>query len=180
MPGDRDQDKMAAKTRRGGGPKPLASSVGMLAKKTIGKRGFAEAGLITGWEGIVGAELAASSWPDQLSFPPGRRDGGTLRIRVSGGFALELQHMEPQLLERINGYFGYRAVDRISMIHAPPDETALRRRPHDRVKPAPTPRPEDRAAIDAALSCVEDAEIGAVLARLGHAVISDIPDNKEE
>jgi hypothetical protein len=102
MPGDRDQDKTGAKTRRGGWPRPLAATVGGLAKKTIGKRGFAEAGLITGWEDIVGPELAASCWPDRLTFTPGRRDGGTLRIRVAGGFALELQHMEPQLLERIN------------------------------------------------------------------------------
>ena len=180
MPGDRDRNKTGAKTRRGGGPKPLATSVAKLAKKTIGKRGFAEAGLITGWEGVVGPELAASCWPDRLSFPPGRRDGGTLRIRVTGGFALELQHMEPQLLDRINGHFGYRAIERISMIHAPPDKNAPRPRPRDRAKQTVTPRAEDRAAIDAALSGVEDAEIGAALARLGHAVISDTPGDEGE
>lgn len=180
MPGERDQNKTGAKPRRGGGPKPLATSVGKLAKKTIGKRGFAEAGLITGWEGVVGPELAASCWPDRLSFPPGRRDGGTLRIRVAGGFALELQHMEPQLLDRINGHFGYRAIERISMIHAPPEKNVPRQRPRDRAKPAPTPRAEDRAAIDAALSGVEDAEIGAALARLGHAVISDTQGDEGE
>jgi hypothetical protein len=179
-PGDRDQDKTGEKTRRGGGPKPLAASVGRLAKKTIGKRGFAEAGLITGWEGVVGPELAASCWPDRLSFPPGRRDGGTLRIRVTGGIALELQHMEPQLLERINGHFGYRAIERISMIHAPPEMNAPRPRPRNPVKPATTPRAEDRAAIDAALSSVQDAEISAALARLGYAVISDLSGGEEE
>jgi hypothetical protein len=156
----------------------LAASVGKLAKKTIGKRGFAEAGLITGWEGIVGPELAACCWADRLTFPPGQRDGGTLRIRVAGGFSLELQHMEPQLLERINGHFGYRAIERIAMIHAPPSKNASR--PRARAKPVTAPRAEDRAAIDAALSSVEDAEIGAVLARLGHAVISDTQGGEEE
>jgi hypothetical protein len=180
MPGDRDQDKTSAKTRRGGWPRPLAATVGGLAKKTIGKRGFAEAGLITGWEGIVGPDLAASCWPDRLTFTPGRRDGGTLRIRVAGGFALELQHMEPQLLERINGHFGYRAVERITMIHAPPGNEPSPARRETRNKTAKPPDPEARAAIENALAAVDDPEIRAVLARLGRAVISDTRDSGEE
>ncbi|MDH5556756.1 MAG: DciA family protein [Alphaproteobacteria bacterium] len=180
MPGDRDQDKTGVRTKRGGGPKPLATTVGGLAKRTIGKRGFAEAGLITDWEKIVGQELAASCWPDRLAFPPGKRDGGSLRIRVAGGFALELQHMEPRLLERINGHFGYRAVERITIIHAPPDKkmSAHRRRPKNKtVRP---PDPQATAAIEDALSSVDDPDIRAVLARLGHAVISDSQGDGEE
>ena len=180
MPGDRDQNKQGAQPHRGGGPRPLAATVGGLAKKTLGKRGFAEAGLVTGWEGIVGLELAASCWPDRLSFPPGRRDGGTLRIRVSGGFALELQHMEPQLLERINGHFGYRAIERIAMIHAPPRKKSSPARRDSRNKTVKPPNPEDRAAIENALAAVDDPEIRAVLARLGRAVISDTRDGGEE
>lgn len=180
MPGDRDQNKTSAKTQRGGWPRPLAATVGGLAKKTIGKRGFAEAGLITGWEGIVGPELADSCWPDRLSFPPGRRDGGTLRIRVTGGFALELQHMEPQLLERINGHFGYRAIERISMIHAPPGKKPAPARRQIRKKAVATPDPKANAAIEDALAAVDDPEIRAVLARLGRAVISDIQGDGEE
>lgn len=180
MPGERDQDKTDAKTRRGGGPRPLAATVGALAKKTIGKRGFAEAGLITGWEGIVGRELAASCWPDRLSFPPGRRDGGTLRIRVTGGFALELQHMEPQLLERINGHFGYRAIERIAMIHAPPGKRPSPARREAGNKTATPPDPKARTAIESALAAVDDPDIRAVLARLGRAVISDTQGGGEE
>lgn len=180
MPGNRDRDKASAETQRGGGPKPLAATVGRLAKKTIGKRGFAEAGLITGWEGIVGPELGASCWPDSLSFPPGRRDGGSLRIRVTGGFALELQHMQPQLLERINGHFGYRAIERISIIHAPPDKNSMHLRRRPKTKASPPPDPKASAAIEDALSAVDDPEIRAVLARIGHAVISDTHGDGEE
>ena len=180
MPENREQDKADRKIRRGGGPQALAASVGGLAKRAIGKRGFAEAGLVTGWEGIVGPELAASCWPDRLTFPPGRRDGGSLRIRVAGGFALELQHMEPQLLERINGHFGYRAIERIAIIHAPPAIQQPGPRRQVRAKTAKPPSAKDRAAIQAALSGVNDPEIRAVLARLGHAVISDTQDGGEE
>lgn len=173
MPGDRVQNKTSAQPPRGGGPKPLAATVGGLARKTIGRRGFAEAGLVTGWEGIVGPELAASCWPDRLTFPPGRRDGGTLRIRVAGGFALELQHMEPQLLERINGHFGYRAIERIAIIHAPPGKKPGAGRSQNRKKRETPADPMARATIEQALAAVDDPEIRAVLARLGRAVISD-------
>lgn len=180
MPGDREQDKAGTKLRRSSGPRALAVSVGGLAKKALGKRGFAEAGLITDWEGVVGPELAASCWPDRLTFPPGRRDGGSLRLRVAGGFALELQHMEPQLLERINGHFGYRAIERIAIIHAPPgNKPSPVRRPAGN-RTATPPSPEARAAIGSALAAVDDPELRAVLARLGHAVISDSPGGEEE
>jgi len=180
MPGERDQNKMAPSALRGGGARPLAASVGGLSKKVLGKRGFAEAGLVTGWENIVGEALATSCWPDRLSFPPGRRDGGSLRIRAVGGMALELQHMEQQLLERINSHFGYRAVERIAILQAPPGQIrpAGRRRPER--KQAGPASPEARAAIERALAAVEDPEIRAVLARLGRAVISDRQDGGKE
>lgn len=180
MPGDREQDKSGTKLRRAGGPRALAASVGGLAKKALGRRGFAEAGLVTDWGGVVGPELAASCWPDRLTFPPGRRDGGSLRLRVDGGFALELQHMEPQLLERINGHFGYRAIERIVMIHAPPAKRLTPARRQKKTRSAATPDPQARAAVDSALAAVSDPEIRAALARLGHAVISDLPGGGEE
>lgn len=158
--------------KRGGGPRPLAASVGGIAKRALGRRGFAEGGLIADWRAVVGPELAASCWPDRLSFAPGRKDGGTLRIRVSGGFATELQNLAPQVLERVNGHFGYRAIDRISILQAPADTSAAPRRA---AKRPPDERPEPGRAddLEAALSAIEDPDVRAALARLGRAMISD-------
>lgn len=170
MAGGPTQEKGGGK--RGGGPRPLAVTLGGVAKRTLGRRGFAEGGLIADWRAVVGAELAVACWPDRISFPPGKKDGGTLRIRVAGGLATELQHLTPQLLERINGHFGYRAIDRISILQAPPDQA---RAPQAvglaRSTPRSDPRREDDLAT--ALAAVEDPEIRAALARLGRAMISD-------
>lgn len=157
--------------KRGGGPRPLAATVGGLAKRALGRRGFAEASLIADWETVVGPELAASCWPDRLSFPPGKRDGGTLRIRAAGAFALELQHLEPQVLQRVNGHFGYRAIERISILQAAPGQ----RRAAPRDEPAAEPPRESMppAELDAALAEVEDADVRAALARLGKAMQAD-------
>jgi hypothetical protein len=179
MPADQGQDKKRRSSGRRGGTRPLAASVGGLSKTVLGKRGFAEAGLVTGWENIVGTALAENCWPDRLTFPPGRRDGGTLRIMASGGMALELQHMEPQLLERINSHFGYRAIERMTIIHAPPGRKPAVPGRKPAKQPSRAPAPEARDAVAKALLAVEDPEMRAVLARLGHAVISD-PKSDEE
>src|SRR6185436_5894986 len=78
-------------------------------------KGYAEAGLFTHWAEIAGASLAASSLPIKLSFPRGKRDEGTLTVRCGGSAALELQHLAPSIIERINGHFGYRAVARLKV-----------------------------------------------------------------
>lgn len=172
MAGDRTQAKRGGGGKRGGGPRPLAASVGGVAKRTLGRRGFAEGGLIADWRAVVGPELAASCWPDRLSFPPGRKDDGMLRIRVAGGFATELQHLVPQVLERINGHFGYRAITRISILQAPLDSAPAPRRAA-KTPPRKRPDPGQEGDLDAVLSEVEDPEIRAALARLGRAMISD-------
>ena len=157
--------------RRGGGPRPLAASLGALSKRALGRRGFAEAGLITGWDAIVGPELAAASRPDRLTFPPGRRDGGTLRLTVAGPVATELQHLQPVVIERINGYFGYRAVERIVLVNGTV-RPATRRAGSESAGPARTADPAALARLETGLEEVEDPDIRAALQRLGRAVLS--------
>ncbi len=172
MAGDRTQAKRGDDGRRSGGPRALAASLGGVAKRALGRRGFAEGGLIADWTAVVGPELAASCWPDRLSFPPGKKDGGVLRIRIAGGFAIELQHLAPQVLERINGHFGYRAIERISILQAPP-ATPKRSQPAARKREGRRSDPMLEADVAAALSEIEDPDIRAALARLGRAMISD-------
>lgn len=79
------------------------------------KRGFAEAGILTNWPEIMGHVLAARTMPQRISFPKGERSEGTLYIRVESAWATELQHLSPQVIERINSYFGYRAVAHLAL-----------------------------------------------------------------
>lgn len=157
--------------RRGGGPRPLAASLGALSKRALGRRGFAEAGLITEWDTIVGPALAAASQPDRLTFPPGRRNGGTLRLTVAGPVAIELQHLEPVVIERINGYFGYRAVERVLLVNGTVRAPA-RRATAASGEPARPGDPAALARLETSLEKVEDPDIRAALHRLGRAVLS--------
>jgi hypothetical protein len=156
--------------RRGGGPRALATNVPGITKKTFGKRGLAEGGLISDWARIVGPDLASSCQPERLAHPPRERSGGTLHIRVHGGAATELQHLEPLILERINGHFGYRAVARLRLVHAPltpfltdePDESPV---------PAPL-NPDQQANLDTIVAEIDDPELRAAMARIGGAILA--------
>lgn len=100
-------------------PVALELPLARAAKAAFKKRGFAQHRILTHWPEIAGAALARHSLPVSISFPAGRREGGCLTVKAWGGIGLELQHSEPQLLERIAGYFGYRAVSRIRIVQAP-------------------------------------------------------------
>ena len=152
--------------RRGFGLQAIAKTLPKVTAKVLGRRGFAEADLLANWAEIVGRDLAARCAVRTLERPRRGAGGeGVLTLRVEAGFALELQHLEPQLLERINSHFGYRAVGRLRLLQAPgpaPDPP----RP-----PAPTADPAEEAALEARLSDVEDSELRAALGRLGQAVL---------
>ena len=149
--------------RRASGPRALGTLLPVVAKTAFKRGGQALAVLATDWDAIVGAELGRQTLPVKLAFAPGARTGGTLHIAASGALALELQHLEPQVLERINGHFGYKAVERLKL------HQDARPKPRKAVPPsgpaAPLPA-ESRAALES----VADEDLRRALARLGAGV----------
>jgi hypothetical protein len=104
--------------------------------------------------------------PEKLSFPRGERRDGTLHLRVAPGLGLEVQHREPVLIERINAFFGYRAVARLALKQGPPPTAA----PLPPARPRPL-KTEERQLLDERLAAIDDGELKAALQRLGEAVI---------
>ena len=155
---------------RRGSLRAIAAEIPKIAGAVLGKRGFAEAQLVAQWPGIIGDALADSVSPEKLRFSRGERREGTLHLRVAPGVALEIQHHEPVLLERINAFFGYRAVARLALRQGPPSRA---------FRPAPPPRralkAEERQSLDRQLAAVGHPELKAALARLGEAVIGTEP-----
>lgn len=93
----------------------VAELVPAAGRKAFRRFGFVETSIVARWGEIVGPAYAAHSTPESLRFPYGKRSGGTLRLSVSGAHALMLQHVEPQIIERVNRFFGYDAVSRIAI-----------------------------------------------------------------
>ena len=157
--------KDGPQNKRYGGMRALAATLPRVAAPVLGKRGFSEAQLIAQWPAVMGENLARHMAPERISFARGGRRDGTLRVRVEPGFALEAQHREPQILERINAFFGYRAVARLALTQGPlPRGPAAR--PSSR-----TLGENERRSLDRRLADIEDPGLRDALRRLGEAVI---------
>ena len=152
-------------SKRFGRPRGLAAIIPKVTRALFRSRGFVEAGVLTDWPDIVGRPLADFTCPERLG-----RDGA-LRVRVSGGWALELEHLEPVVLERIASYFGYRAVTRLALMQGP-----LPSRPADPGERAARALDSgEEAALRADLAGTDDPDLRAALERLGRAVIGGGP-----
>lgn len=87
-----------------------------LIKNLLGKKGLVYIDILKNWSQIVGEDLASHSLPERIDFQKDARTGGTLHLIVSAGaFALEAAHKTPLIIEKINTYFGYNAVDHIKI-----------------------------------------------------------------
>jgi hypothetical protein len=147
------------------GQRRLADNLRRLTKGLCAEQGFAQSDIITRWRDIVGPHLADHCVSERLSFPRGQ-DGGTLHIVAGGAFATELQHMAPEIIERINGYFGFPAVARLALRQAP--ISLIRRR-----RPKPKPLTEaQRRALGEATRGIQTPDLKAALERLGAAMLT--------
>lgn len=149
--------------RGGSGPRAIAETAQRLTKRPMGKRGFTEAALIAEWQSVVGSLLGGATLPLRIVFPRGERIAGTLHVRVaSGALATELQHQEPLVIQRINGYFGYGAVARLAIVQGP----VPRRQPRRPLALPLLSAAQERDLSDQ-LDGIRDPEVKAALAALG-------------
>jgi hypothetical protein len=138
------------------GPRKIAELLPAIADHAFRKYGFAEARLLTHWRALMGETLGARTVPIRLRFPFGARQGGVLFIRASGPVALEVQHLAPQLIERLNGFFGYPAVGALRIEQGPVPLASP-------ASYAPEPALQED---DPALKAVSDEALRRALARL--------------
>jgi len=153
-------------------PKPLSELIERSLGPVFAAQGFASTDILASWSEIVGERLARACQPEKLEWS--RRRGasreqrpepGTLTVRVEGAFALELQHLVPLVIERINRHYGWACVGKIRMRQ---DRVAQAQRR----KAAPQPLdPVRRGEVALAVSSVSEAALRDALDRLGLAVL---------
>lgn len=153
------------------GPRPLAASLSRATGPLFRRRGLADGAIVMDWPAIVGGAIAALTAPERIVYPPRRREGGTLKLRVaSSGLALELQHLQPQVIERINAHFGFAAVARLHIIHGP----VPRRQSRTTVAARSLTDAEERS-LAGSLSPIDDPEVSQVLESLGRSILGRTP-----
>lgn len=121
-PGPRGQ---APPRPRGGGARTVAQLLPEVGGVAFRRFGFLQGALVGRWREVVGPVYARWSLPQSIRFPRGERTGGTLTVRVEGPFAVQLQHVGPQILDRANRILGPGTVVKLRLVQgevAPPAE----------------------------------------------------------
>jgi len=170
--------------RRRGRPFHRAGeALGRRLSEAAAKRGFAEPDVLIRWAEIVGADLARDCQPVRITYgraAPGL--GATLLVQANGARATEIEHRVPQIVERVNAFYGYRAVSRIRLTQA----TGRAGQPGGFAEDAPgfsgkppVPPPPDAAATARAAELardIRDPVLRAALIRLGACVLGRTAD----
>jgi hypothetical protein len=148
--------------------RPLADLIGPCLTAAFKRHGFASTEIVTHWEDIVGVEIAAHSEPIKITWPrqgetADEPEPATLVLRCQGPAAIEIQHLAGVIVERVNRFLGWRAIDRVALRQAP-----LARR----AKPLPPPAvdAEEARRIAERMTDITDENLRAALGRLGAAV----------
>ena len=137
----------------------LLPAIGGAAFKRFG---FVQSSLVSRWAEIVGERYAGASQPESLRFPHGQKADGVLTLVVRGAHAPMMQHIMPEIIERVNRFFGYAAVARVVIRQGEVAKPAARRAPPSfKVVPAD---------MGEGLKTIADPELRAVLESLAAGV----------
>ena len=152
--------------------KPLAELIEGCIGPAFAAQGFASTDILAAWPDIVGERLARFSRPARIEWPRRRRkseeapDSGTLVVQVESVFAIELQHLAPVVIQRINAHYGWACIGRIVM-----KQDRIGRA--GRSARAAAVDPARRGEVASAVSRIEDASLREALDRLGVAVVTE-------
>ena len=102
-----------ADTERSCRPRAAGELLADVGGQSFKRFGFIQSSIVSRWSEIVGERYAKVSSPESIRFPMGRKAGGALTLLVDGAHAPLIQHLTPLIIERVNRFFGYAAIDRI-------------------------------------------------------------------
>ena len=145
-----------------------------LIDPVLAKRAGINTMLLGSWDEIAGTQFADCTRPERISWPRrasemagegGGYQPGVLTIACEGARALFLSHQQGEIIQRINGFFGFPAINQVRIVQKPVAA---------QVRHRPKPRPltgEAARHLDHLVEGIEGDALKTALKRLGTAVL---------
>jgi len=161
------QKPQADEAPRSGRARKAGELVGEIGGTAFRRFGFVQSAIVSRWAEIVGDRYAKVSSPESIRFPTGKKSGGVLTLLVEGAHSPLLQHLSPLIIERVNRFFGYEAINRVVFRQGrPPARKAEPARPQ--LRPVPKELGEGlRQIADPELRACLESLAGQIAATTG-------------
>jgi hypothetical protein len=150
---------------RGGGPKPIGDLMPQIGRTAFRRFGFVQSSVVTRWPEIVGDYHAKVCSPEAIRFPPGEKSDGILQLVVKPAHAPLIQQVIPEIMERVNRFFGYKAVSRVKLRQGEVKPPRVETRP--KAPPSLKPIPME---LGESLRDIGDPELRTVLESLARSL----------
>lgn len=160
---------------RGLGPKAIGDLMPEIGRTAFRRFGFVQSSVITRWPEIVGPHHARVCAPEAIRFPPGEKSEGILQLVVAPAHAPLIEQVLPEIIERVNRFFGYNAVARAKIRQGAVKPPSAESRP----KPPPSLKPIPMELGDS-LRDIGDAELRTVLESLARSFDRNDKNKKDD
>jgi len=158
---------------RGGPARSIAELMPDIGRTAFRRFGFVQSSVVTRWPEIVGPVHARVCAPESIRFPPGEKSEGILQLVVTPSHAPLIQHVIPEIIERVNRFFGYNAVSRVKLRQGEVKPPPAQKRPA--APPSLKPIPME---LGDSLRDIGDPELRTVLESLARS-LGDEEEGKE-
>jgi hypothetical protein len=150
---------------RGQGARAIGDLMPEIGRTAFRRFGFVQSSVVTRWPEIVGPAHARVCSPEAIRFPPGEKSDGILQLVVVPAHAPLITQVIPEIIERVNRFFGYKAVARVKLRHG-----AVNPGPADKPAKAPPSLKPIPLELGDSLRDIGDPELRMVLESLARSL----------
>lgn len=150
---------------RGGNARAIGDLMPQIGRAAFRRFGFVQSSVVSRWPEIVGETHARHCIPEAIRFSPGAKSDGILQLLVQPAHAPLIQHVIPEIIARVNRFFGYNAVAKVKIRQGEVNSPAA----PDRAATPPSLRPVPVELGDS-LRDIGDPELRIVLESLARSM----------
>jgi len=157
---------------KGFAPRSVAEIIGKVLEPVLARRAGMTLDLIRAWPEIVGKEFSKTTRPEKIDWPRRAHEDdpfkpAVLVVACENSSAIFFQHEQAPVLERVNLFFGFEAIERIRIL-----QKAVLQAKTQKASNTDPISSEEQARLEAMLEAIDDPDLKHTLVKLGKGVIS--------
>jgi len=154
------------KLNKAGAFQPLTHHIAPHLDLILRKKGGFDATLLENWSQIVGEKMGSICMPFKIRrFPSSGEGAATLIVACEGFASVKVQHQCDEIIEKINQFLGFHAVDKIKIM-----QKSLNHALSEGVQTQPL-SPSQTAWLEAQGLMIVDEALRASMIRLGKNIM---------